>query len=105
MGRGQSHGYENWQRRLEPPILGCRPIRVVVQWRGRAVRLAIEHDGFAYHSDRGAYRKDRLRRNAIERAGWALLELTYEDVLYNRSRSADLIFATLQGRWQADRSS
>jgi len=77
----------------------------VVQWRGRAVRLAIEHDGFAYHSDRGAYRKDRLRRNAIERPGWALRELTYEDVLYNRSRTADLIFATLQGRWQADRAS
>jgi hypothetical protein len=77
----------------------------VVQWRGRPVRLAIEHDGFAYHSDRGAFRKDRRRRNAIERAGWALLELTYEDVLYNRSRCADLILATLQGRWQADRMS
>lgn len=77
----------------------------VVRWRGRPVRLAIEHDGFAYHSDRSAFRKDRFRRNAIERAGWALLELTYEDVLYNRSRSADLIFATLLERWQADRAS
>ncbi|HEY8113556.1 MAG TPA: type IV toxin-antitoxin system AbiEi family antitoxin domain-containing protein [Actinomycetes bacterium] len=102
-------------KRLPEPILqheirrdGHLVARVdlaVVQWRGRPVRLAIEHDGFAYHSDRGAYRKDRLRRNAIERVGWALLELTYEDVLYNRSRCADLIFATLQERWQADRAS
>jgi hypothetical protein len=77
----------------------------VVQWRGRPVWLAIEHDGFAYHSDLGAFRKDRRRRNAIERAGWALLEFTYEDVLYNRSRCADLILATLQRRWRVDRAS
>jgi hypothetical protein len=75
----------------------------VVQWRGRPVRLAIAHDGFADHSNRGAFRNDRRRRNAIERGGWALLELTYEDVLHNRSRCAELILATLQGRWQADR--
>jgi hypothetical protein len=71
----------------------------VVQWRGRPVSLAVEHDGFAYHSDRGAFRRDRLRMNAIERAGWGLLELTYQDVLYNRSRCADLILATLHRRW------
>jgi len=101
-------------KRLPEPILqyevrreGDLVARVdlaVVQWRGRLVRLAVEHDGFAYHSDRRAYRKDRRRRNALERAGWALLELTYEDVLDNRLRCADLIFATLLERWQTHRA-
>ena len=45
-----------------------------------AVRLAVEADGFAYHSDRAAYRRDRERLNQLERLGWRVLRFTWEDV-------------------------
>jgi hypothetical protein len=43
-------------------------------------RLAIELDGFRWHSGRGPFRSDRLRRNRIEGAGWRLLETAPEDI-------------------------
>ncbi len=45
-----------------------------------AARLAVEADGFAYHSDRAAYRRDRERLNQLERLGWRVLRFTWEDV-------------------------
>ena len=46
-----------------------------------AARLAVEADGFAYHSDREAYRRDRERLNQLERLGWRVLRFTWEDVM------------------------
>lgn len=43
-------------------------------------RLVVEADGFAFHSDRAAYRADRERLNALERLGWRVLRFTWEDV-------------------------
>lgn len=45
-----------------------------------ALRLVVEADGFAFHSDRRAYRADRARLNALERLGWRVLRFTWEDV-------------------------
>ncbi len=44
-------------------------------------RLVVEADGFAFHSDRDAYRKDRARMNELERLGWRVLRFTWEDVV------------------------
>lgn len=52
--------------------------RVDFCWR--ANRLVVEADGFAFHSDRAAYRQDRQRMNDLERLGWRVLRFTYEDV-------------------------
>ena len=43
-------------------------------------RLVVEADGFAFHSDRAAYRADRERLNTLERLGWRVLRFTWEDV-------------------------
>ena len=43
-------------------------------------RLVVEADGFAFHSDRAAYRRDRDRHNDLERLGWRVLRFTWEDV-------------------------
>jgi len=43
-------------------------------------RLAIELDGFRWHSGRGPFRSDRLRGNRIEAAGWHVLRAAPEDV-------------------------
>jgi hypothetical protein len=46
-----------------------------------AARLVVEADGFAFHSDRAAYRNDRARMNELERLGWRVLRFTWEDVM------------------------
>jgi len=45
-----------------------------------AARLIVEADGYAFHSDRLAYRRDRERMNELERLGWRVLRITWEDV-------------------------
>ena len=46
-----------------------------------AARLVVEADGFAFHSDRAAYRRDRERLNELELLGWRVLRFTWEDVV------------------------
>jgi very-short-patch-repair endonuclease len=45
-----------------------------------AQRIAIEIDGFAYHSDRGRFQRDRLRQNALVLGGWSVLRFTWDDI-------------------------
>lgn len=52
--------------------------RVDFCWPDR--RLVVEADGFAFHSDRASYRRDRDRLNELERLGWRVLRFTWEDV-------------------------
>ena len=57
---------------------GQRIGRVDFAWP--ELRLVVEADGFAFHSDRRAYREDRRRGNALVRAGWRVLRFSWEDV-------------------------
>ena len=63
-----------------------------------AARLIVEADGFAYHSDRSAYRRDRQRLNFLERLGWRVLRFSWEDVVsrqaYVLSTVADCLAGT-----------
>ena len=59
--------------------LGTFVARVDFCWP--AARLIVEADGFAFHSDRAAYRRDRERLNDLERLGWRVLRFTWEDVV------------------------
>lgn len=42
--------------------------------------LALEADGYATHSARADWRRDRTRRNALTERGWLVLHATWEDV-------------------------
>lgn len=53
-----------------------------------AVRLAVELDGWAFHSDVERFRNDRRKQNALVGAGWTVLRLTWRDV---RDRPQDTI--------------
>lgn len=57
---------------------GAFVARVDFAWP--SARLVVEADGFAFHSDRASYRRDRERLNALERLGWRVLRFTWEDV-------------------------
>jgi hypothetical protein len=58
---------------------GVRIGRVDFAWPGE--RLVVETDGFAFHTDRRAFREDRRRGNRLQLAGWLVLRFTWEDVV------------------------
>jgi len=64
------------------------------QWIGRvdfaweAARIALECDGFEFHGDRGAFERDRRRWNALTRAGWRVVVVTWRDVCSTTRRTS-----------------
>ncbi|HEX8101300.1 MAG TPA: DUF559 domain-containing protein [Solirubrobacteraceae bacterium] len=46
----------------------------------RAQRLVVEMDGYAHHSDRGAFERDRLRDAHLQTAGYRVLRTTWHQV-------------------------
>ena len=51
-------------------------------------RLAVEVDGYAYHSSREAMRRDRKRDRELLAHGWRPARFTYEDVAFEPSETA-----------------
>lgn len=62
-----------------------------------ALGLIVEADGFAFHADRAAYRKDRERLNGLERLGWRVLRFTWEDVVSRPDYVLELVAECLAG--------
>ncbi|MGH3875346.1 MAG: DUF559 domain-containing protein [Pseudonocardiaceae bacterium] len=46
-----------------------------------AHRLAVEVDGWAWHSDVDRFARDRRRQNALVLAGWTVLRFTWHDLM------------------------
>lgn len=46
-----------------------------------AARLAIEIDGYAYHSDPARFQHDRRRQNELVAARWTVLRFTWADIV------------------------
>lgn len=44
------------------------------------LRIAIEVDGRAFHSDRTSFERDRWRQNALTIGGWLVLRFTWEQI-------------------------
>jgi hypothetical protein len=61
-------------------------------------RLVVEADGYAYHSNREHYRRDRRRTNELARLGWRVLRFTWEDVVGRPEHVVALIRACLEPR-------
>lgn len=55
------------------------------------IRLAVEVDGYAYHSARDRFLKDRRRQNNLVSAGWIILRFTWEDLTQYPDRTISLI--------------
>lgn len=88
------HGVRPPHSQLEVRADSGRVIgRVDFGWPG--VRLVVETDGFAFHSDRDAYRRDRRRTNALTVAGWTVLRFTWEDVVAYPQYVVDSVRAAL----------
>jgi very-short-patch-repair endonuclease len=65
-------------------LTGWEPGRPFERWTidiaFPAAKLAVEVDGWAWHSDVDRFRADRRKGNALVRAGWQLLRFTWHDL-------------------------
>jgi very-short-patch-repair endonuclease len=61
-------------------------------------RVAIEVDGWAWHSDVDRFRHDRQRQNALVLAGWTILRFTWHDLTRRPEAVVAEIRAALAGR-------
>lgn len=63
-----------------------RTWRVDFAWPDKHV--AVEYDGFDWHSDTDALRRDRQKRAALQEVGWSVVSIVADDV---RRRSYDMV--------------
>jgi very-short-patch-repair endonuclease len=61
-------------------------------------RVAIEVDGFAFHSDSDDFHADRVRQNAISVAGWQVLRFTWLDLTEHPQRVIATINHAIRAR-------
>jgi very-short-patch-repair endonuclease len=68
--------------------------RYVIDAAFPAEKVAIETDGWAFHSDQEDFQKDRVRQNEIALMGWQVLRFTWLDLTeYPRRVIAEIRFA------------
>lgn len=53
---------------------------------GQRLQVAIELDGYAFHSDRSAFSYDRLRQNDLQAEGLTILRFSYDNVRTQTAR-------------------
>ena len=63
---------------------------------GERLRLAVELDGYAFHSDRPAFTYDRLRQNDLAAAGYTVLRFSYDAVRTDTARCVEQLQALLR---------
>lgn len=77
-----THQFELWSGgRFVARIDSCLPDR----------KLAIEVDGYAYHSSPEAFQRDRERQNQLVALGWTVLRFTWHDVVHRPAAVAATI--------------
>lgn len=76
-------------------VIAGRHVRIDVAYPDR--RLAIEGDGFEFHSDRDVFEDDRARQNALVLDGWRVLRFTWRQICCDPEGVAAEIRAALQG--------
>ena len=54
-----------------------------------AVRLALEVDGWAFHSTPDRFVRDRARKRALVADGWVVAEVTWDDLLHRPEQVLD----------------
>lgn len=59
-------------------------------------RLAVEYDGFDWHSDRDSLRRDRQKRAALNEIDWSVLSVVFDDVKFRPAAMLRRIEAELR---------
>lgn len=63
-----------------------------------AQQVAIEVDGWAFHSDPNAFQKDRVRQNRLALYGWQVLRFTWLDITQHPERVLTQIRTAVSAR-------
>ena len=71
-------GIAGWVPHLHV-VVGGQTVRASTS-RCPMLELAIEVDGYAYHSGDDRFQRDRTRQNALIAAGWRVLRFTWADL-------------------------
>jgi very-short-patch-repair endonuclease len=80
-----------------PEIVGQVKLQYEVTWDGHTYRIdyaivgqdhsiAVELDGFTFHSSRSAFSYDRLRQNDLHAAGWLVVRFSYDMIRQEPAR-------------------
>ena len=72
--------------------------RYVVDFAFPRQKVAIEVDGWAFHSDRQAFQNDRTRQNTLSLQGWTVLRFTWLDITAHPQRVLAEIRAATSAR-------
>ena len=62
------------------------------------LRIAIEVDGHAFHSDRNAFESDRRRQNALVLDGWLVLRFTWDQIVNDPAGVIATVVAAVTSR-------
>ena len=62
------------------------------------LRIAIEVDGRAFHSDRTSFERDRWRQNVLTVGGWLVLRFTWEQITQRPHEVIAIIQAAIAQR-------
>ena len=87
------HGLPLPTRQLEVPDAG---VDARFDFAYEAQLLAIEADGYRFHSGRKVWRHDRQRMSALAASGWRIIFITKEDLDARPERKADQISRALR---------
>ena len=80
MGRLLARTAGNWI--CNYPVLGERgQVVAEIDFADPELKIAIEVDGRAFHSDRRSFERDRERQNMLVIRGWIVLRFTWERLL------------------------
>lgn len=77
-------------------MVGTRNYRVDYVIKGAATEIAVELDGFAYHSDRNAFTYDRMRQNDLQSADFKVLRFSYDGVRLHIRRCVEQLQALMR---------
>jgi superfamily II DNA or RNA helicase/very-short-patch-repair endonuclease len=79
-----------------PVTVNDRTYRLDYLIAGVSLQLAVELDGFAFHSDRAAFTYDRLRQNDLAASGLTVLRFSYDAVRSDTARCVAQLQAMLR---------
>jgi very-short-patch-repair endonuclease len=91
----RSHAIVGWEPNASIPLPGYGIASVDALFR--AAKLIVEIDGWAHHSSRKAFQRDRARQNALVQAGYRVLRFTWEDLPARPEHCVDQIRRALRG--------
>lgn len=91
-------GFTGWAAN-HPVRLGSE--QFVLDFAFAGLKVAVEVDGFAYHSNVDRFQRDRRRQNALVRAGWIVLRFTWHDIVERPDAVVAEIHAVIASRLEA----